>query len=566
MYRTLLSFVLACAVWGISSSASSGGLVSRPTGLSPGDQYRLVFVTSTSRDATATDIEAYNAFVTNTANSVPERAALGTTEKAIATTGSTSARDNTDTKPLNATALPVYQLADALVANSNADLWDGTLLAPINSTEQGTLFSNLVDLVWTGTNIWMHPAFYDGFLGAALPTLVMFGSAHSTQIYWMTADLYDSDGSFLHYAISRIRIVPDPTTILLATVGILGLPMGLRRRRRGYSEQLGRARCQTIQCRAYRKLFFCADATFQQCNVPGEMLMNRFARTVRSPVVLTIGCLLIGLAVGSMSNRARAGTYTLASNNSSIHIDTTAQATIDQWIVEGVPHLEELSNWLRLSSPFLPVTGEASLHSLNITYEVPSDSDGDQVLDTLDVTYDLPNQFSIDIRYSVQGGAPGSGFSSMGERVRIHNHSILPVTFHFYEYVDLDLHGTPLDDTAQFIGPNIFQQTDPQTIVGGSFINASRYEIDTYPNTLNRLLDNSPTTLSNSPGFGVPMSGNVTMALEWDFQIAKNATFEINKEWQLQMISVPEPSSVVLALASVLTLIGGIRGRRKTAR
>ena len=34
-----------------------------PTGLNGGDQYRLVFVTSTTRDATSSDIADYNAFV-----------------------------------------------------------------------------------------------------------------------------------------------------------------------------------------------------------------------------------------------------------------------------------------------------------------------------------------------------------------------------------------------------------------------------------------------------------------------------------------------------------------------
>ena len=34
-----------------------------PAGLGVGDSFRLLFLTSTTRDATATDIEVYNAFV-----------------------------------------------------------------------------------------------------------------------------------------------------------------------------------------------------------------------------------------------------------------------------------------------------------------------------------------------------------------------------------------------------------------------------------------------------------------------------------------------------------------------
>ena len=38
-------------------------IITEPTDLSVGEQYRLVFVTSGSRDATSTDIEDYNSFV-----------------------------------------------------------------------------------------------------------------------------------------------------------------------------------------------------------------------------------------------------------------------------------------------------------------------------------------------------------------------------------------------------------------------------------------------------------------------------------------------------------------------
>jgi hypothetical protein len=42
-----------------------------PTGLNPGDPYRLAFVTSTTGVATSKDIAFYNNFVTNVANGEP---------------------------------------------------------------------------------------------------------------------------------------------------------------------------------------------------------------------------------------------------------------------------------------------------------------------------------------------------------------------------------------------------------------------------------------------------------------------------------------------------------------
>src|SRR5262245_25082903 len=51
--------------------------VTVPFDLNPGNQYRLVFISSAVRDGTSADINDYNTFVMNVANSVPQLAALG---------------------------------------------------------------------------------------------------------------------------------------------------------------------------------------------------------------------------------------------------------------------------------------------------------------------------------------------------------------------------------------------------------------------------------------------------------------------------------------------------------
>jgi hypothetical protein len=82
-----------------TAGAAQAALVVVPTGLAPGDQYRLVFVTDGTRDATSTDINDYNTFVTNQvtgsalANAL-SGAGLTTTWKAIGSTSATSAKVN----------------------------------------------------------------------------------------------------------------------------------------------------------------------------------------------------------------------------------------------------------------------------------------------------------------------------------------------------------------------------------------------------------------------------------------------------------------------------------------
>ena len=127
----IIASLLVFATFIVAPLASSAVPITVPTELNPGDQYRLAFVTSTTRDATDTDITLYNAFVSGVANGVTELAALGTTWKMIGSTSSIDARDNTDSNPGVSVGVPLFNLADELLADDNADLWDGTLTAAV---------------------------------------------------------------------------------------------------------------------------------------------------------------------------------------------------------------------------------------------------------------------------------------------------------------------------------------------------------------------------------------------------------------------------------------------------
>jgi hypothetical protein len=138
-----------------------------PQGLKAGDRYRLVFVTSTKTwaipgadPAAPKSLDDYNAFATKTATAVPALSALGTSWMAVVSVSPAngtpvSAKSNTKTDPAaDGAGVPIYNLAGALVANDNSDLWDGTIQNPIDMTELGTSPPDLggdKHLVWTGT-------------------------------------------------------------------------------------------------------------------------------------------------------------------------------------------------------------------------------------------------------------------------------------------------------------------------------------------------------------------------------------------------------------------------------
>ena len=161
-------------VYGVSVMAdlpASGTILTEPSGLSPGDRYRLVFVTSAETYSGGTNHGSnppwfqgaadYNAFATEAATAVTALNNLGTTWTAIVSSSnpevgaSFDARDNTNTNPTVETGVPIYTLGDLIVSDDNADLWDGTIANPINVTELGTLPALQHDdllRVWTGTN------------------------------------------------------------------------------------------------------------------------------------------------------------------------------------------------------------------------------------------------------------------------------------------------------------------------------------------------------------------------------------------------------------------------------
>lgn len=209
-----------------ATDAASAAPITVPSGLNPGDTYRLAFVTSTTRDASSSDIMVYNDFVTSVANSVPELQALGTIWLAIGSTTTADARDNTVTNPSSA-GVPIYRLDGTLIASGNADLWDGSLNAALQTDEMGGYVNTSV---WTGT-LSTGEAAYDA-LGA---TATAVGLTNSTTSDWIAvyASGNLSQGSL--YAISReLTVVPEPSSVILGCIGAIAF-VGLlfRKRRQG---------------------------------------------------------------------------------------------------------------------------------------------------------------------------------------------------------------------------------------------------------------------------------------------------------------------------------------------
>ena len=118
-----------------------------PSGLSPGDQFRLVFLSSMKRNGSSSNIAGYNTFIQN-------RAAAGHTDiqayssgfRVVGCTEAVHARDNTETTYTGADkGVPIYWLNGAKAADDYQDFYDGSWdEEAINKNELGANGPNTV--------------------------------------------------------------------------------------------------------------------------------------------------------------------------------------------------------------------------------------------------------------------------------------------------------------------------------------------------------------------------------------------------------------------------------------
>ena len=228
VFKFVLSIV--CLLVVTLGQASAGPIITVPTSLSPGDSYRLAFLTTQSHDALSANINVYNTFVDGLGDLV-----IASDWRAIASTATVDARDNTGTNPI-AVGVPIFLLNDTLLANNNADLWDGTIINPLSITQVGG--EGFYTSVWTGTDIDGVSGIAGGFwLGDTNEDYAIAGNAFQSDHEWVTdyithpftgSIVLNTEGLGSHfpmYAMSAVLVVPvpEPGTGVLVALGLLGL-------------------------------------------------------------------------------------------------------------------------------------------------------------------------------------------------------------------------------------------------------------------------------------------------------------------------------------------------------
>ena len=197
-----------------------------PSGLQAGDRFRLLIVTSTTRDATSTNISHYDAHVQSavaSANGHTDIRSYSSGFRVLGSTETVNARDHTETRDTD-TSAPIYYLNGDKVADDYAGLYDGTGWdSDVPRDESGEVIGVIHPYyplesdpeVWTGTNsdgTAGTRGILDAYLGFEHPTQasnVLFGRPRTPG-----GELHDnvlSRGlSYSLYGLSEVFVAPIP--------------------------------------------------------------------------------------------------------------------------------------------------------------------------------------------------------------------------------------------------------------------------------------------------------------------------------------------------------------------
>lgn len=164
------------------------------------------------------------------------------------------------------------------------------------------------------------------------------------------------------------------------------------------------------------------------------------------------------------------------------------------------------------------------------------------------------SQFSLQVVYSLVGGAAGSGVSGLSEQIKIQNLTPAPLAFNFFQFANFQLGGPGaqnnqllqlgtdykgLYNEASITSENT---ASPEYIDIAITSGANNGQAGLAPNALNSIMGVNGYNLNDVTDIG---PGNTAFALQWTNGIAPRGTVIISEG--LNISGVPEPATWSLA-------------------
>lgn len=251
------------------------------------------------------------------------------------------------------------------------------------------------------------------------------------------------------------------------------------------------------------------------------------------------------ILIGITEQSAKSAVLALSDDNSvaafeSSFSDNPANNGLIFWTVDNINHLFHNQFWYRIGS----TNKENDINTLNLIGINQTEPGSNQ----LSATY-AGTDFEIALNFKLDGNAPNSHISSLLENIEIKNTGSEQLDFHLFNYTDFDLTENGQDDTVK-ISRDIATQFDNSTVAKEVIKpSANYYQVSPFPNILDALTDNFPTTLSNFAG---PLTDENAYAFQWDFVLEPEKSFTIKDYKSIK--PVPEPTMSLGCLLSLVSL------------
>jgi len=194
---------------------------------------------------------------------------------------------------------------------------------------------------------------------------------------------------------------------------------------------------------------------------------------------------VLGVLIGGVTGSQAVTTFSVTNNNSNITVDAVPVPGFNYggligWEVDppntGIrSHVEQQWYWYRL--PGMNREYAVSDAAGGLTY-VDGLVSGNQIA----VSFRTNGLFIVELEYTLNGGAPGSGQSSLTEIITFRNLTSEPLSLTWFEFDDFDLNYTLNNDTASG-GVNGITQVDPSgvTLKVTHDVTPNRYQISSAP-------------------------------------------------------------------------------------